>query len=198
MSGIGAELPDPSKQTVDPNRAIRRGRAREYPKQLGYFIGACVALVALWHLCTLISAYIASRRRSPRIRTPATTRTRLKIRRLPLAIVNSFRAIAFRRTLTIGTLYTFTYSELFLAAGYTAALFTWSFINCLYLYLLSSPICLRFLAATNLQGKKLDPKYWANVAGHVSGGQFALMTALGMKNNIISCKWISFVVRRLR
>ncbi|KAK7018473.1 Ferric/cupric reductase transmembrane component 1 [Favolaschia claudopus] len=52
---------------------------------------------------------------------------------------------------------------------YIAALFTWTFIN-----------------STNTKGLRYDPKYWANRCGHIAGSQLPLMTALGMKNNLIS------------
>jgi hypothetical protein len=113
-------------QTVDPDRAIRKGRATEYPKQMGYFIACCVAVVSLYHLVTLVASYTFARR-VPKNNPP---RTGPRFSRLPRAIINSFRAVAFRRTVSIGSVYTFTLAELFLAAGYIVAVFTWSFINC--------------------------------------------------------------------
>lgn len=47
------------------------------------------------------------------------------------------------------------------------------------------PVCL----ATSTTGVKFDPHYYANVVGHIIAIQLPLVVGLGMKNNIISCKF---------
>lgn len=58
------------------------------------------------------------------------------------------------------------------------------------------PICFPLLTimlpATSTMGLKYDPKYWANRAGHIASVQLPLMTALGTKNNILSCASSSY------
>ena len=43
------------------------------------------------------------------------------------------------------------------------------------------------VSATTLTGQKLAPSYWANIVACVMASQFGIVTALGMKNNVISC-----------
>jgi hypothetical protein len=43
------------------------------------------------------------------------------------------------------------------------------------------------ISATTVTGQKLAPSYWANIVACVVASQFGIVTALGMKNNIISC-----------
>ena len=46
------------------------------------------------------------------------------------------------------------------------------------------------LPATNpTTGKKYDARMAGNRAGILAGSQFALITALGTKNNVISCEY---------
>lgn len=42
--------------------------------------------------------------------------------------------------------------------------------------------------ATSTKGFKWDPHYYANIAANIASTQLPLVTALGMKNNIISCE----------
>lgn len=45
------------------------------------------------------------------------------------------------------------------------------------------------VAATNLEGEVLDPRYYANRAGKIAAVQVPIVVALGMKNNLVSCTW---------
>ncbi|OAX32427.1 hypothetical protein K503DRAFT_663301, partial [Rhizopogon vinicolor AM-OR11-026] len=66
--------------------------------------------------------------------------------------------------------YTLTMAEVFVTTAYIVFLFVWAFIN-----------------TTDLEGHKLDLSYWCNRAGTLAASQFPLITALGTKNNIVSC-----------
>ena len=56
------------------------------------------------------------------------TRRYASITRLPLVIVNAYRVLAFRTTLTIGP-FNLNLAEVALTIAYIVALFVWSFIN---------------------------------------------------------------------
>jgi hypothetical protein len=45
--------------------------------------------------------------------------------------------------------------------------------------------------ATSTEGVKLDPQYWAGTAGAIAASQLTFVTALGMKNNVISRPCVS-------
>lgn len=42
---------------------------------------------------------------------------------------------------------------------------------------------------TSLTGFKVDPQYYADRAGNIAASQLPLIVALGMKNNLVSCKF---------
>ncbi|KAJ6471914.1 iron reductase [Mycena sanguinolenta] len=167
-------------QKVDPDRIHRVTLASLYPKQVWYFMATFIALVSACHAISSLYAY-ATRKHGPP-QTDASLRHAISWNRLPLAALNLFRTIAFRWSVVAGS-YTLNVADFFLAAGYIAVLFTWTFIN-----------------SKNTLGVKYDPKYWANRCGHIAGSQLPLMTAFGMKNNFISCtlNGLTFVLQLQR
>ncbi|KAK0192433.1 ferric reductase NAD binding domain-containing protein [Armillaria mellea] len=162
------KLIDPvvAAQTVDPDRVIRIGRAAEYPKQVWYFIASFVALVSICHSLSLVYTYTRTLKPASKGVAP---RGRISLLRLPPALVELFRIVAFRCTIPVGQSHSLNVAEVFLTAAYTAVVLTWSLIN-----------------STATTGLKLDPKYWANTAGNITASQLSLLVALGMKNNIFS------------
>ncbi|KAJ7082388.1 iron reductase [Mycena belliarum] len=154
-------------QKPDPDRIPRIALANLYPKQVWYFLATLIALVAVCHLISIVHAAFTRGILPPRTDVPL--RQRASWRRLPLAVLNVFRTISFRWSITIADAYTISVADFVLAGMYIAILFTWTFIN-----------------SKNHFGRKYDPKYWANRCSHIAGSQLPLMTALGMKNNFIS------------
>ncbi|KAF5375667.1 hypothetical protein D9615_009357 [Tricholomella constricta] len=154
-----------ASQTPDPDRKLRIAQAVNYPNRAWFCVAAFIGLVSICHFLTLFYR-TTRRRRSPRTATP---RGVASLSRLPSALMNTFRAFAFRTTIPIGGSYTLNVAEVFLTAAYTTIIFVWSLVN-----------------ATSTKGVKYDPKYWGNMAGNVASAQLPLMTALGTKNNIIS------------
>ncbi|KAI0675094.1 iron reductase [Trametes maxima] len=157
------------------DRAIWLQRNKDYSQQIWWFIASFIVLVAVGQF----SSWVASKVFSPcpvalsekrdTEGSGASRQRRLSWGRLPLAIVNYFRVLAFRNTIDIGEKYSFTYAEVFITVGYIVALFTWEFIN-----------------TTNLAGAPLDPLYWSGRAGALASSQFPLITALGTKNSLVS------------
>lgn len=113
-------------RTPDPDRTLRIIHASEYPKQVWYLLASFIALVSLCHLISFVRTH-------PRKRPPPTNgflRGAISYRKVFAAILDTYRAIAFRWTLPIGRSYTLNLAEVFLTAAYIAVLFTWALINC--------------------------------------------------------------------
>ncbi|KAG2095871.1 ferric reductase NAD binding domain-containing protein [Suillus discolor] len=91
------------------------------------------------------------------------------LRRIPLAIVNVYRVVAFRWTLEIGKSYTLNMAEVFVTVAYIALLLIYAFVN-----------------TTSVEGQKLDIIYWSNRIAMLASSQFPIITALGTKNNLVS------------
>ncbi|PPQ88182.1 hypothetical protein CVT25_005147 [Psilocybe cyanescens] len=151
---------------VDPDKAIRISRFFSYPKQVLYLVASFIALVSLCHFISL--AY----RFAIRFRVYPTTRTPFSLRRFPTAVIDSLRAIAFRWTVPIGSSHTLNLAEVGMTLGYTGVVLSWTFVN-----------------TTSTLGVKAEPHYYANRAGTIAASHLPIMTALGMRNNLIS--WLT-------
>ncbi|KAF7964757.1 hypothetical protein HWV62_3260 [Athelia sp. TMB] len=158
---------------VDPDRAREAYYVVLHVKELWWSIAGFVGLVAVLQLTSYLHTKLAGRRRNSDeqihdLEKTGSARGRgLSLRRLPVAIINTFRVLAFRCTVGIGS-YQLNLAEVFLTAAYIVMLFT-----------------LAFLDTTSMEGKKLDIAYWGNRAGGLAASQFPLIAALGTKNNII-------------
>ena len=165
------------------DKEIRKARYLAYPKQVVYFIASFIALIVLCRFSSMFYRFIFRKR----IRE-SKRRTTVSLTRIPAAVADSFRAIAFRWTVPIGSSHELNFGEVGLTLAYMAVLYTWAFVNSvLYLFLLRNATSHSILA-TSLTGVKLDPRYYADRAGHLAASQLPIMAALGTKNNLISCK----------
>ncbi|RDB30601.1 Ferric/cupric reductase transmembrane component 1 [Hypsizygus marmoreus] len=151
----------------DPDKPIRIARFFSYPDQVLYLVASFIGLIVLCHFASLI--YTVSRRGKAVSRPSSGQQGRILWKRLPIALLDTFRAIAFRWTVPVGRFHTLNVAELFLTAAYTAVLFTWTLVN-----------------TTTTTGIKVEAHYWANRAGTIAATQLPIMTALGMRNNIVS------------
>ncbi|KAF7300471.1 FAD-binding FR-type domain-containing protein [Mycena chlorophos] len=160
-------------QAPDPDRIPRIKLANETPKQAWWFMGTFIGLVAVGHFAALAHAYATRNRPArPAADVPPSLRWKtVRVKRIPLALLNVYRTIAFRWAISINFLgaYTINTAEFLLAGVYFTVLFCWT-----------------RLQATNLEGMKYDPKYWANRCAHIAAVQLPLNAALGMKNNPLS------------
>ncbi|KAH7903964.1 hypothetical protein BJ138DRAFT_1073787 [Hygrophoropsis aurantiaca] len=145
--------------TSNPDKIIRNVRYLLYPQQAWY----CLALFMFVVGCFQWAAFLHSKF----IGLP--TRHGVSFKRLPLALVNAYRVVAFRWTLNIGQSYTLSVAEVFISIGYIVLLLVWTFIN-----------------TTDVEGRRLSLGYWSNRAGMLAASQFPLVTALGTKNNVVS------------
>ncbi|EIW62961.1 uncharacterized protein TRAVEDRAFT_113854 [Trametes versicolor FP-101664 SS1] len=158
------------------DRAIWVERNKEYSYQLWWFVASFIGLVAVGQLLSWFSARLFR----PPCPSPLTEKSdaegrgavrarRFSWSRMPIALVNYFRMLAFRNTVDFGEKYSFTYAEAFITLGYVVAIFTWEFVN-----------------TTDLFGNLLSFTYWSGRAGALAVSQFPLITALGTKNSSIA------------
>jgi len=125
-----------AKKPVDPNRALRIARSSAYPKELWYLVVCVLFLASIGHLFSVLWSIrrVRQNRRSIKdgnVSSPEVTvpNARISLRRLPLAVVNAFRIVAFRWTISLGGSLRANLTEAFIVVGYLAALLTWEFIN---------------------------------------------------------------------
>jgi len=167
---------------ANPDRKIYFPRNIGYPKQIWWFLACLIFIVGACQLISRIHGlWSLSRRRQARKKSPADVESYTgsangpssSLYRLLLALINAYRVIAFRTTLTVGP-FSISLAEMFLTCAYIIAIFTWLFIN-----------------TTNLAGEKLAVRYWQDRAGVVAASQVPLVTVLGLKHNAIG--WITGV-----
>ena len=118
--------------TVNPDRALRRFRSVEYPKETWYFVASFIFLAGLFNLVSVLSSW-RRRRASPskdvEVQGQSSTGS-VSLRRLPVAIVNACRILAFRCVIPIGKSFSLNLAEVFMTATYITIMFTWTLINC--------------------------------------------------------------------
>ncbi|KAK0471162.1 iron reductase, partial [Armillaria novae-zelandiae] len=139
--------------------------AEEYPHQLWWLVSSFIAFVAV---CQFISFVVGKYQARSKSTPVAMESNKIRLSRLPLALVNYWRVISYRVNIGIGS-YTLNLAEVFLTCAYIVALFTWEFIN-----------------STSVTGVKFSATYLAGRAGSLASSQLPLVTALGTKNNIVS------------
>lgn len=129
------------------DQAIWVARNIAYTHQLWWFVASFIGMIAAGQLLSGIlsrlftpSASTHEEKRDAEGRGAARPR-RFYWSRLPIALVNYFRVLAFRNTVDVGEKFTFTYAEVFITVGYVVALFTWEFVNSTQSSLSILPFC---------------------------------------------------------
>ncbi|EGN94560.1 hypothetical protein SERLA73DRAFT_62268 [Serpula lacrymans var. lacrymans S7.3] len=146
-----------ARSTAPTDKTLRVERYTLYPEQVWYLFAVFIFVVGVFQTIN-----------DPELASTSASRG-LSLRRIPLALTNAYRVVAFRWTLEIGSSYTLNMAEVFVTIAYIVMLFIWAFIN-----------------TTDLEGHKLDIGYWSNRAGYLAASQFPMITALGTKNNLVS------------
>ncbi|THH14579.1 hypothetical protein EW146_g5768 [Bondarzewia mesenterica] len=156
---------------TNPDAALRKYRATEYPKEAWYFVACFIFLAGIFNLVSVVTSWRRGRVGvSKDVEGQGRSSTgSVSFRRLHLALVNACRIIAFRCSISVGKSFSLNLAEVFMTATYITIMLTWSFIN-----------------SKNTTGKNYDPEYYANRAGDIASAQTVLVVALGMKNNVIS------------
>ncbi|KZT06675.1 iron reductase [Laetiporus sulphureus 93-53] len=154
--------------------ALKRKYANDYPKQVWYLVACFLFTISLCQFGSWVVSRLSSKKRSSS-NTDAEAGAsippkRFSIRNLPAAIVNTYRVMAFRWTLELGSSYTLNLAEVFVTCGYIIALFVWEFVN----------------TTDPTTGQKFSLSWYGNRAGNIASAQLTLVTALGCKNNVVS------------
>lgn len=129
--------------SYNPDKPFSKKRNEEYPWQLWWCLAVFFFLVSSLQLASYVCNKIAVGRPKMRgtddgeaSRQPGRPRSVWSLRRIPAAIVNGYRVIAFRWTVDFGCGYVLNVAEVVLTILYIVALFTWSFINSTHVYCL--------------------------------------------------------------
>jgi hypothetical protein len=172
----------------ETDRGLWKARNSAYPKQVLYLIASFIAFISLCHFFSIFYTFITRKRVFEWKK-----RTSVSLTRLPAAAADSFRTLAFRWTVPVGSSHELNFVEVGLTLAYMAVLVTWTFANSM---IDSFPSALNSNShlnlATTLTGLQVNPRYYANRAGRIAASQLPLVVALGMKNNLISCEFESF------
>jgi predicted ferric reductase len=143
-----------------------------YPEQVWYTIAAFLFIIGCFQWGSFVHSKFARRRHYESDEETATTNDiqyKFSLRRIPLAIINFYRVVAFRWTLEIGQSYTLNMAEVLVTVAYIVLLLVYAFIN-----------------TTSVEGQKHDMIYWSNRIAMLASSQFPILTALGTKNNVVS------------
>ena len=110
----------------NPDKVIYNSHIIYYSHRVWFCIAGVILFVTLCRFTSLLCNARTG------MQTPARLRTRgaVQYRRLPAAMLNTFRAIAFRWTVPISNSYTLNLAEVFLTAAYIAVVFIWALVNC--------------------------------------------------------------------
>ncbi|KAH9895032.1 ferric reductase NAD binding domain-containing protein [Cubamyces lactineus] len=175
-------MPQPSGSTNagDPgpsaDYAIIAERNMTYPQQVWWLLACVIGSIAIAHVLSWLYATRCTQR--PPVGAGGKQDTeghgasyprRFSWSRLPVALANYFKVVAFRNTVDLGENISVTFAETWLTIGYIVALFTWLFIN-----------------TTDASGSALNWQYWSGRAGSLAVSQFPLITALGTKNSVLA------------
>ena len=117
---------DKVARATNPDKVIYNSHIANYPNRAWFCIASVILFVTLCRFTSLLYNIGTG----VRTRTRPRTRGVVQYSRLPAAVLNAFRAIAFRWTVPISNSYTLNLAEVFLTAAYIAVLFTWSLVNC--------------------------------------------------------------------
>ncbi|KAF9022595.1 hypothetical protein BDZ89DRAFT_990450 [Hymenopellis radicata] len=137
---------------------LREQYADTYPQHIWFFLTSLIALISL---CQLISFLLGQVTKSP---------TGGGSKRIPVAAVNTYRALTFRTTVRVGS-YSLNAAKVACAMIYIVVLFSGVHSKCSVLF---NPHL------------GLSVGYMSNRAGAIAVSQFPLIAVLGTKNNVRS------------
>ena len=105
-------------------------RAELYPNQAWYGIGLFLFIIGLFNWSSILFSKFFVSRQSRDMESFAAPRPNSgSFRRLPVALLNAYRVIAFRWTLHAGEMFCLTTAEITLTVAYIVYMYIWAFIN---------------------------------------------------------------------
>jgi len=116
---------------VNPDKALRISRAKEYPKEVYYFIASFIFVVSV---CNWSARYLGSNTKSSVPLENKETQDRPSTgrsswRRLHVAALNLYRMVAFRCVVHPLPGFSLNLAEVFITAAYITIIFVWAMIN---------------------------------------------------------------------
>lgn len=100
--------------------------------QAWYCIGLFLFIIGVFQWASFLHSKFARRRTAPGEDPELASEPRVRVfslRRIPVALTNAYRVVAFRWTLEIGKSYTLNMAEVFVTMAYITFLYIWAFIN---------------------------------------------------------------------
>ena len=176
--------------TTTADKALANRYNEEYTYKVWWFVVSFLLLVGVTHYASVALRTLALGKKEPTDveADGRLVRSSASIRRLPLAVVNAYRVLAFRTTFIIGP-YSLNLAEVAITVAYIIVLFVLSFINsmCPCSRLIHDPNISR--TATALDGSKFSLTYYMNRTAYIACGQLPFVVALGTKNNFVGCEF---------
>jgi hypothetical protein len=115
----------------DADSTLITDRNTDYPEQVWYALAVFLSVVGCFQWGSSIHSKFARHRQHETDEETTSDRIHHKfaLRRIPLALINFYRVVAFRWTLEIGQTYTINMAEICVTLGYIALLLTYTYIN---------------------------------------------------------------------
>ncbi|KAF8592671.1 hypothetical protein K439DRAFT_1504455 [Ramaria rubella] len=171
-SSVQPQASSSPSYTANPDRLLKLAQQARYVKEVWWFLASVIAAMSLIHYGSILLKLYQHRRqlnarsveeKSGEAAIPGGT-GKICLRRLPNALISTFRIIFFRWTIPIGTHSVASVAELLFIAGYISGLLVWEFAN----------------------SKSLEVYLWEDRAAHLASCQIPLIVALASKNSIIT------------
>ncbi|KDQ18798.1 hypothetical protein BOTBODRAFT_28295 [Botryobasidium botryosum FD-172 SS1] len=171
-----SHAPAPTMKTVtaSASAAAKQREKEQPPDDLWRLLVVVIGLLILYHVYTLISTWVRTRRIARRSGATAAKAEgesvlaaqsgKVSLRRLPLSALSALRIAAFRWSPPLSTIHHMCLSEMTFVAGYIIALLALCFVN----------------------SHHLSASTWTNRAADLATSQIPLVVALSGKNNILS------------
>lgn len=174
--------------TTSADGVVANRYNQEYTYKVWGFVAPLLLLLGVIHHGSVALGMLFPGKKEPSdVETDVRiARHRASIRRLPLAIVNAYRVLAFRTTFIIGP-FSLNLAEVALTIAYIVTLFVSSFINSTCSVAIPCTNS-RTRIATSLNGTRFARQYYVNRAATIACSQLPLVAALGTKNNIVGRK----------
>ncbi|EIW85649.1 iron reductase [Coniophora puteana RWD-64-598 SS2] len=122
-----------AQETSATDRQLSSSRTNLYPLELWWSVAIFMFVVGTFNWGSYIHARLSRSRHHRTIdieRGPSPPTRAHPLWRYPLAVLNVFRVVAYRWTLSFGGSYSLSVAEMFVTAAYVALVFTYAFINC--------------------------------------------------------------------
>ena len=194
---------EPEYVSAAPTRADIALKAIQHARvvrQLWFFLTAVIGFLAIINFSRRLLVILRGRQLPP---TPSVSPEKdsanedyrpgatgnASLRRVPAAVASAFRIVMFRRTISLGLGGDISVTETTFIVVYIVAHLIWLFVD-------SESFC-QFvenimLTSNKREARSMNPIFFEDRAAHLATCQLPLIVALAGKNNILSCKIVTF------